>query len=327
MKLLFFYWGMILLGYLIGSKCKNMSERLAFIGKLLILTVVILVFVMGSRMGSNKEVLSNLHIIGFDALLITLFVMAGSVTAVAITRKFLKINKKGLARDDNHEATLVNTLAGIPDKKDNESTKMSLAILVAIVLGLLFGYLFIPKLFHDYTAFENLSANAMIIGICFLLFLVGIDMGLAGTILSSLKNAGFKVLIFPIAVIIGSLIGSFFCGFLLPVSSKEALAIGAGFGWFTLAPILISEQGYVIAGAISFMHNIIREFGGIVLIPIVAKKFGCIEAAALPGVAAMDISLPLIEQTCGERIVIYSFLIGLLQSAMVPLLVPLFIGL
>ncbi len=316
-----------MLGYFIGSKSRSIHTKLTFISPLLLATVLTLVFVMGARMGANDEVVSNLHTIGLDALLITIFIMVGSILAVSITRKILKMNKGGFDKNDLQNIPIER----IPDEdrleKDKGSNKMSLAIMLSIFFGLLFGYFLIPLLFNDYAAFEKFSANTMIAGVSFLLFLVGIDMGLAGTIVSNLKNAGFRVLVFPIAVVVGSLFGASVSSLFLPIPLNEALAIGSGFGWFTLAPILISEQGHIIAGAISFMHNVIREFGGIVLIPIVAKKFGCIEASALPGVAAMDISLPLIEQVCGEEIVIYSFLIGLFQSAMVPLLVPLFAGL
>lgn len=327
MKLLFFYWGMILLGYFIGSKCRNMSEKLNVISTLLFITVIALVFVMGTRMGSNKEVISNLHTIGLDALLITLFIMGGSVISVTITRRFLKLQRNGLPVSCISESPREISQDNDTDKKNRGTDKMSSPIMVSIVFGLTFGYLFIDKFFTDYVLFEHITGNIMVMGISFLLFLVGIDLGLAGTIATSLKNAGIKVFIFPIAVVMGTLAGAFLCGLILPISQKEALAIGAGFGWYTLAPILVSEQGYVIAGAISFIHNVMREFGGIVLIPFVAKKFGCIEASSLPGVAAMDISLPLVEQICGEQIVIYSFLIGLLQSALVPLLVPILIGL
>ena len=119
---------------------------------------------------------------------------------------------------------------------------------------------------------------------------------------------------------------AFLCSFILPISGKEALAIGAGFGWYTFAPVVITEQGYIVAGAISFMHNVMRELGGVILMPIVAEKIGYIEATSMPGVAAMDMFIPIVERICGEKIVIYSFLIGLFQSAMASILVPLFIG-
>lgn len=331
MALLFLYWGMMIVGYFIGSKCRSIKEKLSRVGTLLFVAIIFLVFTMGVRMGSNEEVVSNLGSIGVDAFFMTVVIMAGSVIAVIVTRKLLKIDRCGetLQTQTNPEVLSEPLDLGDTksDSKDNSGRTMTIAILASVVLGLICGHFFVAKVFSDYGDFETLSGNALILGLCFLLFLVGVDFGLSGTIVNSLKTAGFRVLIFPIVIVAGTLIGAFLCGLVLPISLKEALAIGAGFGWYTMAPIIITEQGYAMAGAISFMHNVMRELGGFVLIPIVAQKIGYIEATSLPGVASMDMSIPLIERACGEKIVIYSFMTGLLQSALVPVLVPLIIGL
>lgn len=319
MKLLFFYWSMILVGYFFGSKMRDFRKSFAFLGPLLTAIVMTLVFVMGTRMGSNKDVIQNLHTIGLEAAVLTVFVMAGSVLAVFFCRKLMGLN---FTARDNPASVLEN--GGV--KGNNSGNKMSMTILFSVVLGLLAGYLIIPRLFN-LEAFDLFTAKFMVVGISILLLCVGIELGLSGNIGVNIKTAGFKVFIFPAAVVLGSFIGAILAAFFLPISQKEALAVASGFGWYTLAPIIITEHGYVLSGAISFIHNVMREFGGIVLIPIVAKKIGCIEAASLPGVAAMDVVLPLLEQVCGEKIIIYSFLIGLFQSATVPLLVPLFISL
>ncbi len=330
MALLFLYWGMMIAGYFIGSKCRNIKEKLSRVGTLLFVAIIFLVFTMGVRMGSNEEVVANLGSIGVDAFFMTVVIMAGSVLAVWITRKILKIDKFGETQQIQESAECLDELIGDRENtgsKDNSGRTMTISILVSVVLGLICGHLFVKNLFPDYSSFETLSGNTLVIGICFLLFLVGVDFGLSGTIVNSLKTAGFRVLIFPIVIVVGTLIGAFLCSLVLSLSAKEALAIGAGFGWYTMAPIVITEQGYTMAGAISFMHNIMRELGGFVLIPIVAQKIGYIEATSLPGVASMDMSIPLIERACGEKIVIYSFMTGLLQSALVPVLVPLIISL
>ena len=332
MELLLLYWFMILIGYFIGSRCRSIKAKMSWTGKLLFIAIAALIFFMGIRMGASEEVIRNLGSIGLEALFMTVCVMAGSILAVMGVRKLLKMDRFGqpIGAKSLPENNVYNNEIKGP-AEDTEAKKggggsMSVLILAIILAGMLSGHFFVPALFNDITQFEALSSNLMVIGLCFLLFLVGIDLGLSGTVVSSLKTAGMRAFAFPAAVVLGSLIASFLCSFILPLSAKEALAIGAGFGWYTLAPIVISEQGYVIAGAISFLHNVMREFGGIILIPLVAEKIGYIEAAAIPGVASMDVCIPLVEKVCGERIVIYSFLIGMLQSALVPVLVPLIVG-
>ncbi|MBK5253499.1 MAG: lysine exporter LysO family protein [Peptostreptococcaceae bacterium] len=155
---------------------------------------------------------------------------------------------------------------------------------------------------------------------------IGFSLGLNGNIFESLKRIGFKFLIFPLAAIIGSLVGGAICGLFLPITIPEGLAIGAGFGWYTMAPTIITEAGHTYAGAISFMHNVIREMGGIVLIPFLANKIGYIEVTAIPGVCAMDIGMPIIEKCTKEEMVAYSFGMGLIMSMVVPMLVPILIN-
>lgn len=330
MALLFLYWGMMIIGYFIGTRFRNIKEKLSRVGTLLFVAIIFLVFTMGVRMGSSEEVVSNLGSIGLDAFFMTVAIMAGSVIAVIITRKLLRIDRYGEILQTQTDLEILDKSHDPGDEnvdlKDSSSRTMTIAILSAVVLGLLCGHFFVEKIFSDYGYFETFSGNTLVVGLCFLLFFVGVDFGLSGTIVNSLKTAGFRVLIFPIVIVIGSLVAAFLCGLVLPLSIKETLAIGAGFGWYTMAPIVITEQGYAMAGAISFMHNVMRELGGIVLIPIVAKKIGYIEAISLPGVASMDMCIPLVERVCGEKIVIYSFLAGMLQSALVPVLVPLIIG-
>ena len=110
------------------------------------------------------------------------------------------------------------------------------------------------------------------------------------------------------------------------LSLKEALAVGAGFGWYTLAPGIIMEAGYITASAISFLHNVMRELFSILFIPLVAQKIGYIETTGMPGAAAMDVCLPIVEKATRSDIAVYSFVSGVILSILVPVLVPVIIG-
>ena len=92
---------------------------------------------------------------------------------------------------------------------------------------------------------------------------------------------------------------------------REGLAISAGFGWYTLAPSVISGAGHAVAGAVSFLHNVLRETLGIILLPLAASKIGCIEAVTLPGTCAMDVCLPIVERSCSAETLPYSFTTGM----------------
>jgi len=204
--------------------------------------------------------------------------------------------------------------------------QITILVVVPLTLGLLLGYKVILPSDMDAGLIADLTGNLLIIGVTLLLFAIGFSLGLGGNVLSSVKKIGIKFLIFPLAAILGSIVGGALCGFILPITIPEGMAIGSGFGWYTMAPTVITEAGHTYAGAISFMHNVIREMGGIVMIPFFASKIGFIEATAVPGVCAMDIGMPIIERCTKEELVAYSFGMGVSMSIVVPLLVPLFIN-
>lgn len=197
---------------------------------------------------------------------------------------------------------------------------MTKAILCSVVCGMAAGYFFLPDWFID------ISGNLLVVGLCVLLFFVGLDIGREGTVAENFKKAGWRVLVFPFTIILGTYAGSLAAGLLLPsLGLRDALAVGSGFGWYTLAPVMLAEYSTYVS-AVSFMHNVMRELFGILLIPIVARKVGYIETISLPGAAAMDVCLPVVEKATRGDIAVYSFISGVVMSIAVPVLVGLVAG-
>ncbi|MGP1569772.1 MAG: lysine exporter LysO family protein [Eubacteriales bacterium] len=199
---------------------------------------------------------------------------------------------------------------------------MSKIIFTLVTAGMLAGHFIIPKVWID-----NYSNYVIVVGLTLLLFFVGIDIGKAGTLLDNIKKSGLKMILFPMGSIAGTLVFSILSGVIFPsMSIKDCLCISAGFGWYTLAPSLLLRYSTEIA-AISFLHNVMREMIGLLLIPIVAKKIGYIEAASLTGAAAMDVCLPVIEKATSSTGAVYAFIMGLAMSTLVPYLVPIMMSL
>lgn len=202
---------------------------------------------------------------------------------------------------------------------------MTKGILGAIVTGLLAGYLASDHVGNTAGAI-SISGNIIWLLLFFLLFFVGISMGTEGDLIGDLKKAGYRILLFPFAAIAGTLIGTGIVGILLGFHWNEGMAIGCGFGWCTLAPILLIDHSVEIS-AISFIHNLMRELFGILLIPIVAERIGYVECTALPGVAASDICIPIVAKCTEGKGIMYSIAMGIIFAFSVPILVPLLIGL
>ena len=86
---------------------------------------------------------------------------------------------------------------------------------------------------------------------------------------------------------------------------RDALCIGAGFGWYSLAPAMLAEYSVRIS-AVSFIHNVMRELISILIIPTVARRIGYIETISIPGAPAMDVCLPVVEKSTRGDIAVYS---------------------
>lgn len=69
--------GLMFVGMFTGYLFKKI--RLPWIGKVITVLIWLLLFLLGIDVGSNQMIMSGLHTIGFDALIITIGAVLGSV--------------------------------------------------------------------------------------------------------------------------------------------------------------------------------------------------------------------------------------------------------
>ena len=309
------YIALVIIGAVIGSRSAVRSRPLPLLGKLQFLALMILIVSLGVKLGANDEVISSLGQIGLTALLVTVLAMAGSLLAVTLLRRFvLKLDRYGLPRGS---AAGEDTAGHEEGKADNSTTKW---IVLAVVLGMLAGCFLLPD------SIVAWCGTVIDFGLYLLLFLVGVDMGRQGTMLNDIKAAGFKVLLVPAAVVVGTFLAAALAGLFLPMGVKDAVAASAGFGWYSLAPTLLQSYSLSVS-AVAFLSNVMREIFSIVAIPIVARRVGYVECVSLAGATAMDTVLPVVVGATHERIAIYSFTSGVVLSLLVPVLVPAIVAL
>jgi uncharacterized membrane protein YbjE (DUF340 family) len=196
-------------------------------------------------------------------------------------------------------------------------TKKILAVLAA---GILAGLFIMPESFYDKTGL------LMDVGLCLLLFFVGIDLGNNKELFKNLKTVGFKVLIIPAATIIGSLTGGIICSIIFDLDIFGSLAIASGMSWYTLSAIIITPISAEL-GTIAFLTNVFREIIAFVFIPIIAKRIGYLETIAAGAAISMDTGLPIITKNTSQEVALISFISGVIISLSVTVLVPIFVGL
>ena len=308
------YVALVAVGAVIGSQCSKRGVALPWLGKFQFVALMILIVTLGIKLGANDEAIASLGQIGLAALVITAMAMLGSLIAVYFLRRFvLKLDRYGrpAGTAGGDEAS------GEAGKADNGTTKW---IVMAVLGGMLIGYFLLPD------SMVGLCGTVIDFGLYLLLFLVGMDMGKQGTMLADIKAAGFKVLLVPAAVVVGTFAFVAVAGLLLPSGVKDSVAASAGFGWYSLAPTLLQSYSLTIS-ATAFLSNVMREIFSIILVPVVARKIGYVECTALAGATAMDTLLPVVVGATHERITIYSFVTGVILSLAVPVLIPMIIAL
>ena len=99
--------------------------------------------------------------------------------------------------------------------------------LLALVLGLFCGLSgFNP------TPVSFLSQHSDMI-LYILMFSVGISIGMHNGILKKIRQYHLKILIIPLGITVGSVIGGLICAVILGISPAEGAAVASGMGWYS----------------------------------------------------------------------------------------------
>ena len=196
--------------------------------------------------------------------------------------------------------------------------KNSLKIIAFFILGVLMGkFHLLPKVILD----NDLSIYALYL----LLFLVGLLVGMDKKSFEIIRSSSASLLLVPLGVIVGSLAGAGIISFLIKdISLKQGLAVGAGFGYYSLSSILIAEISSKSLGVVALLSNIFRELLTLILTPVFVKLFGPLAPIASGGATAMDTTLPIITEYSGKEYAIVAIFSGLVLTVLVPFIVSFF---
>lgn len=196
--------------------------------------------------------------------------------------------------------------------------KGSVIIVSFFVLGTLCGlYHLIP---YDFTH-SKLSTYALY----GLMFCVGISIGNEPNLLKSFRSLNPRLVFLPIMTILGTLAGCAVASFFLSQRSMaDCMAVGAGFGYYSLSSIFITEYKGAELGTIALLSNILREIIALLCAPLLVKFFGRLAPISVGGATTMDTTLPIITRCCGQEFIIISIFHGFVVDFSVPFLVTLF---
>jgi len=161
-----------------------------------------------------------------------------------------------------------------------------------------------------------------------LLFFVGIQIGAGKNLFAALKRFGWKVLMIPLATTAGTFTGVLLISLLIPGRSlTDCLSVGAGFAYYSLSSILITEFRGAELGTVALLANIMREFSVLILGPWMVKYFGKLAPISAGGATTMDTTLPVITKYAGPEFVVIALFHGMIIDFSVPLWVSFFLSL
>lgn len=158
--------------------------------------------------------------------------------------------------------------------------------------------------------------------LCALLLCVGIGIGSDRNIVTKFKSLDVRMALLPLGTALGTFAGSLVVSFILSGRSPlDCLAVGSGFGYYSLSSIFITEYKGAELGTIALLANIIREMVTLFLSPVLAKVFGPLAPISSGGVTSMDTTLPIIMASSGEQYSAVSIFHGFILDFSIPFLV------
>ncbi|MDR2147534.1 MAG: lysine exporter LysO family protein [Tannerella sp.] len=164
-----------------------------------------------------------------------------------------------------------------------------------------------------------------------LMFTVGVSIGSDRKLPEILKSQTPRILLVPLATVVGTLIAGLIVSFFISRwSISECLSVGFGFGYYSLSSILITQlkassigvQAAAELGTIALIANVIRELYVLLFTPLIVKYFGRLAPICAGGATTMDTTLPVITRFSGRDMVF----ISIIHAVIVDFSVPFFVG-
>jgi uncharacterized membrane protein YbjE (DUF340 family) len=192
----------------------------------------------------------------------------------------------------------------------------------------LIKYILASLLFGGFAGYLNANWSSVIrsvwvsdylldVSLVLLLFVMGITFAMDEDSLSKVKRTGVRILIVPLAIALGSILGGIASAFILGENVVATAAVSAGYGWYTLTGPLVGQIFGTRWGALGFAANFLRELFTILGVSLMVKIYKYAPTAS-GGATTMDTTLPLIVRYCGSDELITAFSSGFILTIIAP---------
>ena len=155
--------------------------------------------------------------------------------------------------------------------------------------------------------------------------LAGLTLGNDTTLAGRVRRLDPRLALLPVMTAVGTLAGAALSTLLLPpLTAGDTMAVGAGFGYYSLSSIFIADFRGAELGTVALLCNVMRELFTLLAAPLVARWFGPLAAVSIGGATTFDTTLPIITQSAGKPYAVVSVFHGCVLDFSVPFLVTFF---
>ena len=283
--------------------------RLAFVQRLITFIIRALLFLLGVEVGSDPAVVGSLATLGAAAFAIFALSVAGSVFAAWLLWR--RIRGRAVSADEGGDADEAPVSAWT-------ALKGSLVIVAFFVAGCVAGlFALVP--------FDVAGARVSTYVLYALMFCVGVTLGHDETLAGRVRRLDPRLALLPVMTAVGTLAGAALATPLLPpLAVTDTLAVGSGFGYYSLSSIFIADFRGAELGTVALLCNVMREIFTLLAAPLVARWCGPLAAVSIGGATTFDTTLPVITQAAGKPYAVVSIFHGCTLDFSVPFLVTFF---
>ena len=318
----------VIIGGIITGRLLS-SWRLVFVSRMITVIIWLLLFLLGLEVGSDPTVVGGMATLGRTAFVIFACSVAGSICMSWLLWRCVRrrdavpdgggAESPGLpaaAADFPRGAAGGQAAAGGDTRPLSvwDALRGSLVIVAFFVAGCLAG-LFSALPFD--VAGSRLSTYVLYA----LMFCVGITLGSDTALAGRVRRLDPRLALLPVMTAVGTLAGAALSTLLLPpLTAGDTMAVGAGFGYYSLSSIFIADFRGAELGTVALLCNVMRELFTLLAAPLVARWFGPLAAVSIGGATTFDTTLPIITQSAGKPYAVVSIFHGCVLDFSVPFL-------
>lgn len=285
----------------VGYIFRNRRIPRGWVSRAVSCAIMLLMMVVGIEMGGSEGLSEVLGSIIFDALLLTAAAVGGTLLFAMVVNRFI-LRMEVEERDDS-------------EPRGALGYGFSIGVVAVFVLGVVVGYCDVLPFMPD---------RVSIVALYVLMGLVGFSIGSDTKALEALRGQPWRVIFVPMATIMGTLFGVLLISPLVELNIFDQLAVGSGFGYYSLSSVLLSELRGVELGALALMVNVMRELTTVICAPVFVRLFSPLSVVCSGGATTLDVTLPVVIGHCGRSFIGVALFQGVVVDLSVPFLVTFF---